>query len=75
MSDKNKKSKGQVVNRADLANINGVSLPTIDDWVCRGCPVMQRGARGRAWQFNTAEVRNWRDDDIRAQAVEAGPAT
>ena len=49
MSDKNKKSKGQVVNRADLANINGVSLPTIDDWVRRGCPVMQRGARGRAW--------------------------
>lgn len=75
MSDKNKKSKGQVVNRADLANINGVSLPTIDDWVRRGCPVMQRGARGRAWQFNTAEVRNWRDDDIRAQAVEAGPVT
>ncbi|WP_260098643.1 terminase small subunit [Phaeobacter inhibens] len=42
-------------------------MPTVDDWVSRGCPVVQRGARGRAWIFNTAEVRSWRDDDIRAQ--------
>ncbi|ATF17134.1 terminase small subunit [Phaeobacter sp. JH85H1] len=67
MSVKNKKSRGRNVNRTELAEINGVSMPTVDDWVSRGCPVVQRGARGRAWIFNTAEVRSWRDDDIRAQ--------
>lgn len=64
---KNKKSRGRNVNRTELAEINGVSMPTVDDWVSRGCPVVQRGGRGRAWVFNTAEVRSWRDDDIRAQ--------
>jgi phage terminase Nu1 subunit (DNA packaging protein) len=64
---KNKKSRGRDVNRSDLAEINGVSMPTIDDWVRRGCPVVQRGGRGRAWQFNTADVRNWREDDIRSE--------
>ncbi|WP_052249088.1 terminase small subunit [Leisingera sp. ANG-Vp] len=68
MAGKKKKSKGREVNRTELAEINGVSLPTIDEWVRRGCPVVQRGGRGRAWIFNTAEVRSWRDDDIRAQA-------
>lgn len=63
MAAKNKKSRGRDVNRSDLAEINGVSMPTIDDWVRRGCPVVQRGGRGRAWQFNTADVRNWREDD------------
>ncbi|MBY6056772.1 terminase small subunit [Leisingera daeponensis] len=68
MAGKKKKSRGKEVNRAELAEFNGVSLPTIDEWVRRGCPVVQRGGRGRAWIFNTAEVRSWRDDDIRAQS-------
>ncbi|MEQ3671367.1 terminase small subunit [Pseudophaeobacter sp.] len=67
MSVKNKKTRGRVVNRTELAEINGVSLPTVESWVRRGCPVVQRGGRGRAWQFNTADVRNWREDDIRAE--------
>ncbi|MEX0300961.1 MAG: terminase small subunit [Leisingera sp.] len=68
VAGKKKKSKGREVNRTELAEFNGVSLPTIDEWVRRGCPVVQRGGRGRAWIFNTAEVRSWRDDDIRAQS-------
>jgi phage terminase Nu1 subunit (DNA packaging protein) len=72
---KKTKTRGRVVNRAELAEINGVSMPTIDDWVKRGCPVGQRGGRGRAWQFNTAEVRNWREDDIRAESSQATNAT
>jgi phage terminase Nu1 subunit (DNA packaging protein) len=67
VSVKNKKTRGRVVNRTELAEINGVSLPTVESWVRRGCPVVQRGGRGRAWQFNTADVRNWREDDIRAE--------
>lgn len=75
MSEKKKKNRGQIVNRQELAEINGVSLPTIDDWVRRKCPVVQRGGRGRAWQFNTADVRSWRDDDIRAQSQGVERAT
>jgi phage terminase Nu1 subunit (DNA packaging protein) len=72
---KKTKTRGRVVNRTELAEINGVSLPTIESWVRRGCPVVQRGGRGRAWQFNTAEVRNWREDDIRAESSQATHAT
>ncbi|ATG35911.1 putative terminase small subunit [Phaeobacter piscinae] len=68
---KKTKNRGREVNRTELAEINGVSLPTVESWVRRGCPVVQRGGRGRAWQFNTAEVRNWREDDIRAEASNA----
>jgi phage terminase Nu1 subunit (DNA packaging protein) len=50
---------GQIVNRAGLADVFGVSLPTIDDWVRRGCPVVTRGRRGVSWEFNTADVRRW----------------
>ncbi|MFY0309643.1 terminase small subunit [Leisingera sp. D0M16] len=75
MAVNKKKVRGREVNRADLAEINGVSLPTVDEWVRRGCPVVQRGGRGRAWKFNTAEVRSWRDDDIRAQADHGPSAT
>ena len=72
---KKTKTRGREVNRTELAEINGVSLPTIESWVRRGCPVVQRGGRGRAWQFNTAEVRNWREDDIRAESSQATHAT
>ena len=72
---KKKKTRGREVNRAELAEINGVSLPTVDEWVRRGCPVVQRGGRGRAWTFNTAEVRSWRDDDIRAQVSDTSNAS
>lgn len=45
-------------------------MPTLDDWVRRGCPVVERGGRGRAWKFNSADVRAWRDEDIREQLSE-----
>ena len=65
----NKKGRGQNVNKAELADIMGVAMPTIDDWVRRGCPVTERGGKGKAWVMNTADVRAWRDDDIRRDAA------
>lgn len=50
-----------------MADHLGVAMPTLDDWVRRGCPVVERGGRGRAWKFNSADVRAWRDEDIREQ--------
>lgn len=49
-----------IVNRAELADLFGVSLPTIDSWVRKGCPVVERGGRGREWQFHVSEIFNWR---------------
>ena len=57
--------KGQEVTRQGLADIFGVSLPTIDNWVRSGCPYIQKGGRGQEWKFNTAAVSNWlRERDV-----------
>lgn len=50
------------VNRTQLAEINGVSMPTVDGWVRAGCPVVQRGSRGVEWVFDTADVARWLRD-------------
>ncbi len=49
-----------IVNRAELASIFDISLPTVDAWVRKGCPVVERGGRGREWQFFVPDVFNWR---------------
>lgn len=50
---------GQRVNRAELADVFGVSLPTVDAWVRDGCPFAEKGAKGREWAFETADVHRW----------------
>lgn len=60
--------KGRIVSRAELADIFGVTPPTVDRWVSQGCPVAKEGGRGRAYEFNTADVREWRDQVIRDDA-------
>lgn len=62
------KGQGQKVNRKQLADVFGVSLPTIDAWVASGCPFDQRGGRGVEWAFDTADVMRWREDLARADA-------
>lgn len=64
----NKVGRGQILNRSQMADHLGVAMTTLDDWVKRGCPVVERGGRGRQWKFNSAKVRAWRDDDIRSEA-------
>lgn len=59
-------AKGQEVNRTGLADVFGVALPTVDGWIRNGCPVIQRGAKGREWKFDTAAVMGW----LRDRAVE-----
>lgn len=64
-----RKGRGQILNRTEMADHLGIAMPTLDDWVRRGCPVVERGGRGRQWKFNSADVRSWRDEDIRRDAV------
>ena len=51
-----------IVNRTQLADVFGVSMPTVDAWVRAGCPVVQRGTRGVEWKFDTADVAKWRQE-------------
>lgn len=60
--------KGQNVNRAELAGVFGVSVVTVDTWRRAGCPVVQRGSKGVAWTFNTADVSQWLRDAARREA-------
>jgi len=62
------KQQGQKVNRKQLADVFGISLPTVDAWVRAGCPYDQKGERGKEWIFDTADVMRWREERARAEA-------
>ncbi|MFP4561634.1 MAG: terminase small subunit [Thiohalorhabdus sp.] len=51
---------GKRVNRNELAEIFGVSPPTISTWINQGCPYLQQGRKGRQWEFDTEAVAEWR---------------
>jgi|GEM_PF-4411044 len=47
------------VNMADLADIIGVSLPTIRSWLKKGLPYDQAGSNGKEWIFDTPNAIQW----------------
>ncbi len=47
-------------NKAKVAEWFGVSLPTVDGWTRRGCPVLQEGSSGVPWIFDLLDVAGWR---------------
>ena len=53
-------SERLICNKAELAEAFGVSVAAVDAWLRRGCPHVQRGARGLAWKFNLISVAEWR---------------
>lgn len=58
-------TKGKILGKHEVAEFFGVTEPTVDQWVRRGCPVVERGSKGKAWQINTAQVSDWlRQRDI-----------
>ena len=57
----------RIGNRADVANWFGVAPTTVDQWLRRGCPYLQRGGRGKQWQFDFLAVAKWKygaPDDV-----------
>lgn len=51
---------GVVVNKAELANWLGVSLPTLSSWMLKygpEFPVLTRGTHGRGYEFDAPAVR------------------
>jgi len=47
-------------NKAEVSEFFGVTLPTVNAWIARGCPVLQKGARGIPWVLDLLEVAQWR---------------
>jgi len=47
-----KSRKSVVVNKSRMADILGVSLKTIDDWVRRGAPVLVHGTNGVSYDID-----------------------
>ena len=62
------KVEGRQVNQTELADIFGVSVVTLRNWERRGCPVVQKGRKGAAAQYNTADVARWREQQAAAAA-------
>lgn len=48
-----------IVNRAQLAEILGISGPTVDARVERGMPIKTKGKKGQQSEFETADVIDW----------------
>lgn len=61
-------ARGRQVNRQELAEVFGITVVTVDAWVRRGCPYVQRGAKGKVWKFDTAAVAEWRREQARDEA-------
>lgn len=61
-------TRGKNVTRQEVADLFGVSHTTVDAWLKRGLPVIQRGSKGKAWVINTAEVSAW----LEQRAKESG---
>ncbi len=59
----------KLVNRAQLAAIFGKSLVTIDSWIRRGMPIVEKGNKTKEWKFDTAEVAQWREEQAVACAL------
>ena len=47
-----KSRKPFVVNKSRMAELLDVSLTSIDDWVRRGAPVLERGANGVSYKID-----------------------
>lgn len=59
------------VNRSQLAELCGVNLSTVDNWVRDGCPFVSRPVRqgGRGWEFLTSAVIEWLRNRERQSAL------
>ena len=48
------------LNKAATAEFFGVSVPALDGWIRRGCPVVKRGSRGEPYELDILAVAEWR---------------
>lgn len=56
---KSSTTKGRIVGRQEIADLFGVSGPTVDSWMRNGAPYLVQGSKGISWEINTAEISEW----------------
>ncbi len=47
------------VTKAKLAETLGVSVATVDAWLRKGCPYVEKGAKNKPWVFDLKAVIKW----------------
>lgn len=63
------------MNKAELAKAFDVSVNTIDKWLARGCPYVEKGTNGKEYEFDLKAVMAWRNRRTgRGNAPEPGLA-
>lgn len=69
------------MNRAEIAELFGVSTNTVTAWISKGCPVEQEGGRGVSYVLDPAKVMKWqieqktvREEDLNLQQERAALA-
>lgn len=66
-----------VLNKRDLSEFFGCSLPTIDSWIMAGMPALSEGTNGRSWEFQASVAWAWkcnRDENDRTKSEQASAA-
>ena len=53
-------SHQRIVNKAGAAVFFGISPQALDGWIRRGCPAVERGAKGKQWQFDLLDLAKWK---------------
>jgi len=51
-------------NLGETARFFDVTVPTIREWIVRGCPVVEGGSNGVAYKLSLRAVHKWRQDEI-----------
>lgn len=52
-------SERRRANKAEVAEWFNVSMATVDAWMRRGCPYVQRGGKGVSWVIDLKAVAEW----------------
>lgn len=50
----------RIANKAGCAEFFDVTMTTIDAWMRKGMPVLQRGSKGISWEIDLLAVAQWR---------------
>lgn len=56
------------VNRAELAEVFDISLPTVTAWTGEGMPYLEAGAKGKPWYYDTVACMDWWAENKRRRA-------
>jgi phage terminase Nu1 subunit (DNA packaging protein) len=61
------------VNRTELAEILGISMPTVTSWMGDGLPYIEGGGKGKPFVFETSDVLPWWAENKFRRARPANP--